>query len=174
MYPIEICLSVYLRSTIWFDYLHYDAIYLHSLLWTTQAYFDWICHHETSEAVMVHMSKTLTLLKRRLSDSRLAVADTTIFVVVLLVTTSALFNDKPAAMRHMDGLYRMVTLRGGLGVLRENTQMRIEVCRYEIFLFRLLCRCSQTSRENLMGSTPTEKFRIHPNTNFTVGRSTSR
>lgn len=132
LHPIEICLNVYPRSTIWFDYLYYDVMYLHSILWTTQAYFDWISPQATSKAALLHMSKTLDLLKYRLNDPRLAIADTTIFVVVLLVMTSALLGDHEAATKHITGLYRMVMLRGGLGALREDIQIQIKVCRYAI------------------------------------------
>jgi hypothetical protein len=132
LYPVEICLNVYPRSTIWFDYLYCDAMYLHCLLWTTQAYFDWISHQETSRAAMLHMSKTLDLLKYRLNDPRLAIADTTIFVVVLLVMTSVVLDDYDAATKHIAGLYRMVMLRGGLGALKGDAQMQIKVCRYAV------------------------------------------
>lgn len=76
----------------------------------------------------------MDLLRQRLNDPSLSIADTTIFVVVLLVMASTLLGDEDTAKKHMDGLYRMVMLRGGLGALEEDTQMQIKVCRYVAYL----------------------------------------
>jgi len=103
----------------------------------TQAYFDWITRQDQSEASMRHMSKTLQLLQHRLSDSRLAVADTTIAVVVCLVVMSALIGNHDTATKHMVGLHKMVLLRGGERVLKENSQIQMKVCRYDFSTFPL-------------------------------------
>lgn len=60
----------------------------------------------------------------------MATSDSTICVVVCLVTTSALVGDYEAAKKHMVGLSKMVELRGGLGAFKENGQVQLKLCRY--------------------------------------------
>lgn len=130
MYPIELCLEFDYRGSIWFQYLQMDPIYLHSTLWTAQAYFDWIKGHGSSLASMYHETNTLHLLQKRVTDSRMATTDITISVVVTLVMMTILLGNHEASRKHMAGLHKMVNIRGGLYVFKENPQLQLKVCRY--------------------------------------------
>jgi hypothetical protein len=130
MYPVELCLYFNPKSTVWFEYLQTDIMFLHSQMWLAQSLSDWNQGHEPSPRALLHQNKTINILKQRLFDSELAVLDTTISVVVGLVNMSALSGHAEEALKHMKGLYRMVSMRGGVRALRQNTQLQIKVCRY--------------------------------------------
>ncbi|TVY25378.1 hypothetical protein LHYA1_G003709 [Lachnellula hyalina] len=134
MYPIELCLAFDYRGSIWFQYLQSDPMYLHSTLWTTQAYFDWVKGQGSSLASMNHETNTLHLLQRRLVDPKTATSDITIAVVVTLVMMTILLGNHEAARKHIAGLHMMVTMRGGLHMLKENTQLQIKVCRADLVI----------------------------------------
>lgn len=101
------------------------------------AYFDWLQGSDRSVTQIKHANQTLSALQQRLYDSQLATSDSTICVVVCLVTTSALVGDYESARRHMVGLTKMVDLRGGLGAFKENGQVQLKLCRYVLVLYSL-------------------------------------
>jgi hypothetical protein len=60
-------------------------------------------------------------------------------VVSVLGLTAELTGDNMAAMKHMEGLRKMVELRGGLEMLRfSNSRLPAKVCRLvSVFLIEL-------------------------------------
>lgn len=130
MYPIELCVAFDYRGSIWFQYLQSDPMYLHSTLWTSQAYFDQVKGQGSSLASMNHEANTLHLLQRRMVNPKIATTDITIAVVVTLVMMTIILGNHEAARKHMAGLHMIVNMRGGLHVLKENSQLQIKVCRY--------------------------------------------
>lgn len=133
LFPIAMCISPDLRNTVWLKYMYIDAAYLQSTLWATQSYFDWITRTGPSKRSMLHESKTLALLQHRLKQgSHDCISDSTIAVVVVHVLIPALVGDLKTATTHMDGLFRMVRMRGGVGALHSNAQLQIKVCRADL------------------------------------------
>ncbi|KUJ15199.1 uncharacterized protein LY89DRAFT_106229 [Mollisia scopiformis] len=132
MYPIQLCLSVDSRNTVWMEYLQTDTMFLHSQLWLAQTYFDWTQNRPPSRRALLHESKTLHLLRHRVTDPSTATSDQTISVVVTLVNMTALSGHRELARKHMAGLSKMVSVRGGLRALRENTQLQLKVCRADL------------------------------------------
>ena len=125
------CLSFDPRNSFWFEYLSLDAAYLHSLLWAAQTYFNSLVHgHPDARNTIFHEHQTISLLQKRLGDIQLATSDSTICVVTLLVMMTVLSGRLTTARKHLEGLHRIVTLRGGLRQLKTNTQLQIKVCRY--------------------------------------------
>lgn len=131
LYPVEMCVDFEPINSFWFQYLSKDAAYLHSSLWATQSYFDWLQGRPASSMAMIHQGKALGLLREKLNKSAPDGSDMTLAVVVTLVMMTGLVGDLAAAKTHMAGLHRMIMLRGGLCVLKENRQLQIKACRYE-------------------------------------------
>lgn len=117
-------------NSFWLEYLSADEAYIHSCLWTAEAYSDFLMARPFSRATLHHESKTFELLQQRLNDPSQATSDFSIAVVVTFVMMTCLTGSHGATVKHMEGLHRMVMLRGGLSQLRENTQLQIKVCRY--------------------------------------------
>lgn len=116
----------------WTTNLLADVLYLHSTLFSVEAFLDSSMGRGSSSLTQFHLSKTLRLLQERLNapgDPR-SIADATIMVVSVLALTAELHGDVDAAGAHMQGLQRMILLRGGLDKLRfENSRLPAKVCR---------------------------------------------
>jgi hypothetical protein len=108
-------------------------MYFHSTLWVTQRYFDWTSRAGPSRRGILHVSKTLALLQRRLiPGDHEPITDITIAVVVALVLTTALVGNLKTAITHMAGLSRMVSIRGGVRALQSNMQLQLKACRADL------------------------------------------
>ena len=81
---------------------------------------------------MEHHSAVLRLLRERLSvPSRGAVevSDATIKVVLHLALHAHITNDYDTAKHHMEGLRKMVNMRGGLSAFGDNTKLVMELLK---------------------------------------------
>lgn len=67
-------------------------------------------------SLLQHNIKTLALLQQRLANGNkaLCTSDSTIRVVVGFAKVAALKGDAEGATRHLKGLHKMVSMRGGL------------------------------------------------------------
>lgn len=126
---MESHMALDVNNSVWFQYLLSDAMHLYSLLWSTQEHFDWLQGFPPSNTSMRYKAKALCLLQKRLGEDSLAISNTTIVAVVTLLFFTALKGDHECATKHMAGLHKIVTLRGGLYSLKENKQVHLSVCR---------------------------------------------
>ena len=100
-----------------------DAAFLHVTAFAVEGFIDRILRHQknnTNPAAMLHLQKGLRLLREKLSggDDETKISDSTIGVVLKLASTAHFDGDYPASKQHMDGLRKMVDLRGGLDVFK--------------------------------------------------------
>ena len=110
-----------------------DAAALHVTVFAMQSFVDRILRRQekcTNPAAMLHFEKGVRLLRKRfLSDDDAAkTTDSTISVVLKLAGAAHFDGDRAAAQKHMEGLRRMVDLRGGLDVFAD-TMLRAEMLR---------------------------------------------
>lgn len=83
----------------------------------------------TSEALR-HLSQTLRLVNGRLSGLE-AVSDITMAVIVMLIKYEPLHGRYRRGLFHLDGLQRMIQMRGGITQLaRENPELAQKIFRY--------------------------------------------
>ncbi|KAK3684052.1 putative necrosis-inducing factor-domain-containing protein [Podospora appendiculata] len=61
-----------------------------------------------------------------------AVSDATIAIIMTLCMVADAMGDPEAAKKHINGLHKIVTLRGGLGALRHNYTLQLKVCRADL------------------------------------------
>jgi len=128
MYPIEACIQP--GDGQWVEYLAYDRAYLHSVLCATRGFYDFALGGVFGEKAIHHLNKTLHTLGQNLAGGELATSDSTISTVLTLAMLSDVMNDNSAAKKHMQGLYQLVQLRGGISGLRHNTELQSKVLRY--------------------------------------------
>ena len=86
---------------------------LHATIFAVQAYHDLALGHTYGRLARVHLGKALFHLQRSLDNRNEAIELSTIAVVAALATAAIIARDVEAAVAHMDGLRRMVELRGG-------------------------------------------------------------
>ncbi|KAK4141450.1 uncharacterized protein C8A04DRAFT_30948 [Dichotomopilus funicola] len=96
---------------------------LHSTLFATQAFHDLTVSHAYGPVARRHLAKALRHLQIRLDDQQQAVELSTTAIVASLAMAAVLIGDHETAAKHMDGLKKIVDLRGGLSSLGENSMI---------------------------------------------------
>lgn len=132
MFPLASYIAFDSHETSWFDQLTVDAAYLHITAFAGEALTNKVRGQECltrNQAVMQHFSTGVRLLRQRIEkgDIDAKVADSTISIVLILAISAHLMNDR-TARQHMEGIHRMILLRGGLVTLR-NQKLKMEICR---------------------------------------------
>ncbi|KAJ5657614.1 uncharacterized protein N7484_001263 [Penicillium longicatenatum] len=93
------------------------------------------CHGESSPKAMYHLSQTFAQVNKRLQGDD-ALSDSTIAIVMSLITQEQIRQQLSAATVHLKGLEKMVELRGGLTQLGQNVPLVLKICKTDI-LFAL-------------------------------------
>lgn len=102
---------------------------IHSILFTAQAFRDAMLQDPCGEVARYHLAQCLSYLQQSLDDEKNATTDTNMYVVVSLATSAAFLGDLESAKKHMDGLYQMVRLRGGLASLGPGSMLEYKTQR---------------------------------------------
>ena len=77
---------------------------------------------------LYHLSQTFVQIRRRL-ESRDALSDSTMGLIISLITQEQIRGQGHAAEMHAKGLQRMVELRGGFNRLVGNLTLVLRVCK---------------------------------------------
>jgi hypothetical protein len=75
----------------------------------------------------------LALLRNRLADSEARTTDATIASVISLCLMSDRFGDVESTRKHMQGLFDMIQLRGGIQGFQNDPQLQVKICRYVVY-----------------------------------------
>ncbi|KXX77080.1 hypothetical protein MMYC01_206332 [Madurella mycetomatis] len=130
MYPIEACVQPSNRQ--WVEYLAYDRAYVHSVLFAAQGFFDYVREARFGNVTMRHLTSALNMLRQNLLSKDLATSDSTISTVLTLTLMADILGDTDAARQHIQGLYQMVSLRGGIRSLGYNSELQSKVLRADL------------------------------------------
>ncbi|KAI8665190.1 hypothetical protein NCS56_00954200 [Fusarium sp. Ph1] len=132
MYPLDLCCEFNASETNWFGWMTNDAAYLHALLFTVSSFHDIAAGRTTQPRTNYHVFKAIRLLNERLADSEMALADSTVAVVMSMAMLCEIAGDVQAARAHTDGLKRIVELRGGIGSFSHAQQLQVKICRVDL------------------------------------------
>ncbi|KAL7941240.1 hypothetical protein V8C42DRAFT_335722 [Trichoderma barbatum] len=140
IYPLERCINFDRKDKfdrMWFELMTQDAAYLHTVVFSSQTYFMHTSNQESPGAgkmVMMHHSRALQLLRERLAakHEEVKISDPTILVVLALAGHAHMVNDYETAKKHIDGLQRIVNLRGGLSTFRYHPKLSIELLKCDL------------------------------------------
>ncbi|KAK4166281.1 hypothetical protein QBC43DRAFT_233681 [Cladorrhinum sp. PSN259] len=130
MYPIETVVRPPMDQ--WFEYIAYDRAYLNCVLFATQAFIDWARDQKISRSSFEHLNLAMTNLRQSLATASQAPSDSTMAVVVTLTLMSDVLQDHDAGRKHIEGLYHLVQMRGGIRTLQDNPQLQIKVLRADL------------------------------------------
>ncbi|KAF4982774.1 hypothetical protein FZEAL_1675 [Fusarium zealandicum] len=110
----------------------------------------------------MHLQKGLNLLRTRLSakDEDSKISNSTIGVVLKLASAAHFNGDLCAAREHMEGLVKMVRLRGGLGVFK-GKQLLVDMLRCDLNIALL------SGIEHVFFRQPSEPIVQYPDTLLT-------
>ena len=90
---------------------------------------------QISRQAAFHYAQTLQLLQARLNafeqgQRDMVLCDSTIMVIIILAAAAELTGDLTAVENHVDGLLKIVSLKGGLRSLNTHNNLQVKVCRY--------------------------------------------
>jgi len=83
--------------------------------------------HNSAEALF-HLSRAFTLVNERLNSDQ-ALADSTLGMVLMLMTNEKIRMEAAHAQIHFGGLRKMVQLRGGLDKLEGNPGLYLKILK---------------------------------------------
>ena len=107
----------------WFEAVGLDLAALHITVFAIEEFIDRILHRrEKSDnvAARLHLQEGLRLLRERLlgDDDEKKISDSTVSAVLKLVVAAHFDGDFLASKHHINGLRRIVDMRGGLETFR--------------------------------------------------------
>jgi hypothetical protein len=136
LFPLEICIFFERRAEAWETPLAVNPVYLHAKIFTSMYYFDMVLPRKSSIAIqrtLRHHLKALRLLRGRFlydkDEPRLS--NNTVAAVLGLAGHAFWTGDPKSATHHMEGLCKIVNLRGGVTTFRDNSMLLAEILRYE-------------------------------------------
>ncbi|KAH7131243.1 hypothetical protein EDB81DRAFT_696556 [Dactylonectria macrodidyma] len=135
LYPSSLCLPRHMLDSNIVGYLLSDPAFLHGALFCTESVFSQVMDAPSIPRKAFHMQRTLQLLQLRIaqSDEQPALSDATLLTVSNMALQAQFDNDWEVALNHMQGLYRIVDLRGGFSALEDCDHGVIEkICRVDL------------------------------------------
>ncbi|KAL7943490.1 hypothetical protein V8C42DRAFT_329199 [Trichoderma barbatum] len=87
----------------------------------------------SSPKALYHLSRTFNYVTRLLAGPD-ALSDSTIMIVVTLISQELIRKGEGALKVHRNGLQKMIQLRGGLSKLEANHALLLKVCKVDIML----------------------------------------
>jgi hypothetical protein len=141
LFPLEICIFFERRAENWIAPLAVDPAYLHAKIFSSLYYFDVVLSRKSSTAkqrTLRHHLKTLEFLRERFlyADDEARLSNNTVSAVLSLAGHAFWTGDSKSATHHMEGLYKIVNLRGGVTTFRDNVKLLAEILRYELLVTR--------------------------------------
>ena len=124
-------MNVHVVDRGWFPYMINDICCLHSMMFCVSAFVTSAPPGRLNQQAYFHYGQTLQLLQARLNDfdHTAAISDSTIMVVITLAQVAELTEDYAAVANHINGLKKIVSLRGGLQALNTHNNLHVKVCR---------------------------------------------
>ena len=101
------------------------------MMFCVRAFVESTVHEQLSNPACFHYGQTLQLLQARLNEfsHTLAISDSTIMVIITLMQAAELTGDFAALENHVNGLRKIVSLRGGVHALNTHNNLQVKVCR---------------------------------------------
>jgi hypothetical protein len=125
------------RAENWIAPLTTDLAFLHMMIFTSQYYFDTIAilpRKPSRQHISPHFVKALRLLQERIggNDHKAKLSFTTLAAVMGLTGHAYLTGDLKSARNHLEGLHKIVILRGGVSTFEANPKLLLEILRCDI------------------------------------------
>ncbi|KAI0551750.1 hypothetical protein F4679DRAFT_572074 [Xylaria curta] len=138
MFPLMTVVGYQTEKDNWLDLLRDDPAGLHITAFAMEELATKVIRREVRSVnvvAMQHFQKGVKLLRERLlgNDAGIKISDSTMGVVLKLAGAAYLNGDYQSSKHHMDGLRRIVDLRGGLDAFK-GTQLRQEILRCDLMI----------------------------------------
>jgi hypothetical protein len=133
IFPLITAIGFQADNNEWLHLIRLDAAALHISAFAVEGFIERILRRQENSislGAMLHFQKGLQLFRERLlgEDDEAKLSDSTIGVVLKLATAAHFIGDYRASKQHMEGLRKMVDLRGGLDVFKDK-HLLVEMLR---------------------------------------------
>ncbi|KAJ2896767.1 hypothetical protein MKZ38_005255 [Zalerion maritima] len=122
LYPCHLGITMDDAKRLYFEILFQDQD-------TSNEFF--LREGKSSPKALRYLSQTLTLVRKRVEGPD-ALSDSTLMIVLSLVSQEQMRGEYVGAKVHAEGLRKMVQLRGGLDGLEGNEGILLKVCKIDI------------------------------------------
>ncbi|KAH8901408.1 hypothetical protein GQ53DRAFT_6281 [Thozetella sp. PMI_491] len=134
VFPLTAVIPLQRGDQEWSYPLGLDPLALHITACATDMFVDKVLRRQDIRpAAILHLQRGLKLLRERLlgDDNDIKISDSTMTAVLKLANVSHFSGDLETATHHMEGLRRMVELRGGLDVFKDENLL-FEILRCDL------------------------------------------
>lgn len=129
IYPMEWCSSFNPSSSVWLKWMLLDPGCLHACLYTVSLFFDHVLGPSSEAASRYHLYRTVKALRDRVDHVDEALTDSTASVIMSLLMIAECFGDYASVATHIQGLRRIVEMRGGIESFMQNEELYYKLCR---------------------------------------------
>lgn len=127
----------------WSEALATDPAYLHGIISISHSYLYSLSGSEItsvhgSQPIGYYLSSCLRVLRERLAieDDSLKLADSTMMAILCLALHANRARQHETSRQHLEGLRKIIELRGGLRSMRENSKLVMEIFRLAVSLIK--------------------------------------
>jgi len=139
LFTLEPCMFFERRAETWIAPLTMDAAYLHVMIFTSRLYLHGYRNSSLVDPLTLpHYVKALKILRERFASNndQASLSFTTAATVMALTGYAHITGDARSARNHLEGLHRIVSLRGGVGTFKESAKLLVEILRYCLSLLK--------------------------------------
>jgi hypothetical protein len=117
MTPLDRCIDIECLEAVSLGWLFSDITFLHSVLCASYAINDFMSpqwNGNPSRKTVVHLREALSLLRVKMQDENVYQDDSALQVIFNLALLAAVYGDWVAAAAHLEGLRKIIRLRGDM------------------------------------------------------------
>ncbi|CAH0036788.1 unnamed protein product [Clonostachys rhizophaga] len=137
MYPPKFCLVYDIFDSCWLKFMIQDLLFSYTAQFIAEAFTSWEYGGALGARASSLLSQVLVTLQQAIEDNETATADATIGTVLFLTLAADIAGDTSGAMKHLRGLQKIVSIRGGVRKLN-STQLQGKCYRADLQLSMIL------------------------------------
>ncbi|CAH0046957.1 unnamed protein product [Clonostachys solani] len=137
MYPPKFCLVYDIFDSCWLKFMIQDLLFSYTAQFIAEAFTHWEYGKPLGGRASSLLSQVLVTLQQVIEDNETATSDTTIGAVLFLTLAADMTGDTSGAMNHLQGLQKIVSIRGGVKKLN-STQLQGKCYRADLQLAMIL------------------------------------
>ncbi|VUC27885.1 unnamed protein product [Clonostachys rosea] len=133
MYPVNDFVDLSKDEQYWLEDMSHDPVYSDTIFYIARSYLDTVGKGHILTGVSL-VNKAMAELRNRLNEANFIITDSVLLTVLSLALISDTLGDPDATRKHMNGLWQLIKLRGGLLGLTEKYSLRVKCSRLDLRL----------------------------------------
>jgi hypothetical protein len=129
MYPVNDFIDLSKDEQYWIDDMSQDPLYSDTLFHIARSYLDTVGKGHMFTGVTL-INKAMAELRKKLTEANFIITDSVLLTVLCLALISDTLGDIDATRKHLNGLWQLIQLRGGLLGLTAKYSLRVKCSRF--------------------------------------------